>query len=136
VTAAPARAPAADGAPWTLVYDGACAFCRWCVDLVARWDTRRRVRAVPFQDAGALAALPPIPRPALEAAMHLVSPAGEVRAGADAMPAILRLLPAGRAAAWLFHVPGVPWLARRVYAAVARNRHRLGCGSSACRRGR
>jgi predicted DCC family thiol-disulfide oxidoreductase YuxK len=68
--------------------------------------------------------------------MHLVSPTGDVKAGAEAMPAILRLLPAGAAAALLFRVPGVPALAARIYAAVARNRHRLGCGSTACQRGR
>lgn len=133
--ARPPSSSAAARAPWTLLYDGECAFCRRCVALVARWDTHRRVRAIPFQDPDALAGLPPIPRSALEAAMQLVSPKGEVRAGAEAMPAILRLLPAGRAAAWLFGIPGVPFLAAHAYAAVARNRHRLGCGSAACRRG-
>lgn len=134
---APARAHERTraGGAWTLVYDGDCAFCRRCVDLVGRWDVHRRVRAVTFQDPDGLAGLPPIPRPALEAAMHLVSPSGEVRAGAEAVPAILRLLPLGPAAAWVFAIPGVPALAARFYGAVARNRHRLGCGSNACRRG-
>ncbi len=134
--AAPAAAPAGATAAWTLIYDGDCAFCGRCVALVRRWDTRGRVRVVPFQDPGALAGLPAIPRAALESAMQLVSPAGEVRAGAAALPAMLRLLPLGTPVAALFGIPGVPALAARVYAAVARNRHRLGCGSSTCRRGR
>jgi predicted DCC family thiol-disulfide oxidoreductase YuxK len=133
------RPPAGLPAPadtWTLIYDGECAFCRWCVGLVARWDAHARVRPVAFQDRAALDGLPPIPQSALEAAMHLVSPSGEVRAGAAAMPAVLRLLPAVAPMALLFRVPGVPGLAAWTYAAVARNRHRLGCGSSVCRRGR
>jgi predicted DCC family thiol-disulfide oxidoreductase YuxK len=121
---------------WVLVYDGECAFCRRCIALLARWDSRRHIRAVPFQDAAALAVLPPIPHRALEQAMHLVSPGDGIRAGAEAAPAILRLLPGGRPLATLFGIPGVPVLAARIYAAVARNRHRLGCGSAACRRGR
>jgi predicted DCC family thiol-disulfide oxidoreductase YuxK len=94
------------------------------------------VRAVPFQQPGALYGLPAIPRAALESAMQLVSPSGEVCAGAAALPALLRLLPMGSPVAALFRIPGVPALAARVYAAVARNRHRLGCGSTVCRRGR
>jgi len=130
-------APSGTGrAEWVLVYDGECRFCRSCIAVLARWDTRRRIRAVPFQDAASLAALPPIPRNALELAMHLISPRDEVRAGAEAAPALLRLLPAGGLFAAVFHVPGVPALAARLYAAVARNRHRLGCGSAACQRGR
>jgi len=133
VVAAPAGAARAQ---WVLVYDGECRFCRACVRLVERWDVHRRVRVVPFQDAGALAVLPAIPRPALEAAMQLVSPADEVRAGAEAAPALLGLLPGGGVLALMFRLPGFPALAARVYAVVARNRHRLGCGSTACRRGR
>jgi len=121
---------------WVLVYDGECRFCRSCIALLARWDTRRRISAVPFQDVVALAALPPIPRSALEQAMHLISPLDEVRAGAEVAPVLLRLLPAGGPLAAFFQVPGVPALAARLYAAVARNRHRLGCDSAACRRGR
>jgi predicted DCC family thiol-disulfide oxidoreductase YuxK len=134
--AARAAAPGGAAAAWTLIYDGDCAFCGRCVALVRRWDARGRVRAVPFQDPDALSGLPAIPRAALESAMHLVSPTGEVSAGAAALPVILRLLPLGTPVASLFRIPGVPVLASRVYETVARNRHRLGCGSTVCRRGR
>jgi len=96
---------------------------------------RGRLRFVPFQDAVDLAALPAIPRAALEAAMHLVGPDGSVCAGAEAAPALLRLLPAGLPLAMLFRVRGVPALAGVLYRAIARNRHRVGCGSAQCRRG-
>lgn len=121
---------------WTLIYDGDCRFCRRFVRLLERWDRRGRLRAVPFQSAAELALLPPIARASLEQAMHLVSPDGVVLAGAAAAPAILRLLPGGRLLAWTFRIPGVPAFAEVVYRSVARNRHRLGCGSSTCERGR
>lgn len=121
--------------PWTLIYDGDCAFCRRCVALLARWDRHSRVRAVPFQEEEGLVGLPPIPLQALGQAMHLATPDGAVLLGAAAAPAILRLLPGGIPLAWAFAVPGVERLAAAVYGVVARNRHRLGCGSATCTRG-
>lgn len=118
---------------WTVVYDGDCAFCRRCVRWLARWDRAARLAFVPFQDERALATLPPIPPAALTEAMHLVAPDGSVRAGAAAAPSILRLLPGGHPLALLFRVPGVPFLAARVYRAVARRRHQLAFGErTAC----
>ena len=67
--------------------------------------------------------------------MHVVTPDHEVLAGSLALPVILRLLPNGTPLALLFRIPGVPWVAARVYGQIARDRHRLGCGSAVCRRG-
>ncbi len=121
---------------WTLVFDGDCGFCRRCVALLAKWDRVGRLVYVPFQDAAALERLPPLDRHALEQAMHLVTPERMVYAGAAALPPILRIVPFGWTLAWTFRVPGVPWLAAKVYRQVARNRHRLGCGSRTCSLGR
>ena len=116
----------------TLIYDGDCAFCRRAVGVLRRWDHYGRIRYVMLQDHASLHRLPPIPREALERAMHLVTPAGEIYRGADAFRALLPVLKWGPAVGVLFSVPGVPALARRAYAIIARNRHRLGCGSSTC----
>jgi predicted DCC family thiol-disulfide oxidoreductase YuxK len=108
----------------TLIYDGECGLCRRSVDLVRRWDREHRVALVPFQDESRVQELG-IPLPALAAAMHLVRPDGRVFAGADAAPEILRLLPGGGALAWVFRVPGVLPLARRVYRWIAGRRRCL-----------
>ena len=121
---------------WTLIYDGDCAFCRRCVALLKKWDRAARLTFVPFRDAGALAVLRPIPRAALEQAMHLVAPDGRVFAGAAAVPPILRLMPRGRWLARPLSISGVPWAAGKAYRQIARNRHRLGCGSATCTLGR
>jgi predicted DCC family thiol-disulfide oxidoreductase YuxK len=121
---------------WHLVYDGDCAFCARCVALLQRWGPGAPIVYLPFQDQAALAALPPVARSDLEQAMHLFAPDGAVYAGAAAAPALLRLMPGGAALAAVFAVPGVPVLAAQVYRVIARHRHRLGCGSASCQRGR
>jgi predicted DCC family thiol-disulfide oxidoreductase YuxK len=117
---------------WSLIFDGECGFCRASVELLRGRDKDERLSFVPFQDIEALAPLPHIPRAELEQAMHLVAPDREVLKGAAALPAILRLIRGGPPLALLYRLPGVPWLAARAYRMVARNRHRLGCGSSTC----
>jgi len=116
----------------TLIYDGECGFCQRSVALLRRWDRERRIALVPFQDEARVAAFH-VPLPALAAAMHLVLPPpdGRVFAGADAVPQLLRLLPGKRWLAWLFHVPGVQPVARRLYAWIARRRRCLVRGSAA-----
>jgi predicted DCC family thiol-disulfide oxidoreductase YuxK len=115
----------------TLIYDGECGMCRRAVEFVRRADRERRIALVPFQDEGRVAAFG-IPLPALAAAMHLVLPDGRVLAGADAAPELLRLLPGWHWVAWVFGVPGVPPVARRVYRWIARRRRCLVRGYPAC----
>jgi len=120
---------------WLLVYDGQCAFCERCVALVQRWDRGGRVRAVPLQHTEAWQGTPGLTRSGLEQAMHLVSPRGQVFAGAGAAAPLLRVLPGGRILAAGLEIPFVRRAAAVVYAWVARHRHRLGCASPVCHRG-
>jgi acetyl esterase len=120
---------------WVLVYDGQCRFCERCVGLVRRWDLAGRVGTVPFQDAAAWEGTPGLSRDALEQAMHLVSPAGRVFAGAAAASPLLKLLPGGWILAAPLALPGAGRIAAAAYRWVARHRHRLGCTSPVCHRG-
>ncbi len=108
----------------TLIYDGDCGLCQQAVNLLRRWDREHVLRFVPFQD-GADVARFGIALPALAAAMHLILPDGRVYAGADALPELLRMFPGKRWLAPLFRIPGVPPLARRIYAWIASRRHCL-----------
>ncbi len=119
---------------WTLIYDGECEFCRRQVDRVARWDRNERITPVPFQDADL--SRYGLSRAAAEEAMHLVSPREEVWRGAQAGREIVQLLPGGKLLSWLFRLPGAMFIAERVYRWVARRRHRFGCESDVCRRGK
>ncbi len=108
----------------TLIYDGECGMCRQAVELLRRWDREHVLHFVPFQDEAAVARFR-IALPALAAAMHLILPDGRVYPGADAVPELLRLLPGKRWLAPLFRIPGVPPIARRVYAWIAVRRRCL-----------
>ena len=120
----PSMAWPADHSGPTLIYDGECGICRQAVDLLRRWDRERVLQYVPFQDEAKVREFG-IALPALAAAMHLVFPDGRVFAGADAIPALLRLLPRRRWLAPLFSLPGVMPAARRIYATIAARRHCL-----------
>lgn len=111
----------------TLVYDGNCGFCRRWVERLRRRDEAGRIALIPAAERSSVPGLPPLDAAALDRAMHLVLPDGTVLAGARALPAVLRLLPRWWLVAWVFRIPGVPWVADRVYAWVAARRHRFGC---------
>jgi predicted DCC family thiol-disulfide oxidoreductase YuxK len=115
-----------------LIFDGACGFCRRAAEALRRRDPGGLIELVPLQDPAVAARWPELAPEALDRAMHLVLPGGRVLAGADALPEILRRLPRWRRTAWVFSLPGSLFLARRAYALIARNRHRLGCRTSGC----
>lgn len=76
--------------------------------------------------------LPPLSDAELERALQVVLPDGRVAAGARGIIALLPWLPGGGVLAGVAQLPGVAPLADRLYEAVSRRRHRLGCGGDAC----
>jgi len=118
----------------TLVYDRECELCRWAQGLILRWDRRRRIGYLAFQDPRFPEWFPELNRddsagvwPHGEAprAMLFIDDGGRLRIGLDAFRAMLPRLAGGRLLAWLFYFPGVSWLAGRFYDWLARNRYRL-----------
>ncbi len=117
------------GPPYTLVYDGDCAFCVRSADLVATWARGGTVEVVPFQRAGVKERFPWIPADAYAEAMQLVGPGNETWSGAAAAERLAAILPGGRPLGCLFAIPFARPLANRLYRLIARNRYRLGCGA-------
>lgn len=115
------------GMPLLLV-DGDCGFCM----RAATWMSRHTagLEIVPFQqvDVAALG-LDPV---AVTKHLHTVAD-GDVRVGSAAVAEALRhgsfMM---RFAALMLDAPGLRWVAQRGYDLVARSRHRLPGGSSAC----
>lgn len=99
----------------TLIFDGACAFCRRWIERVHRWDRHARLKFLPYQTADLEARFFSVSRTACMQRMHLVAADGRVFAGAAAGREVLRRLPGG----WLwsapFRLPGGLWVADRVY---------------------
>jgi len=112
---------------YTLLYDGECPLCRRAVSRVEAWDREGRVELLPAQDPAVPERFPWLAEEALMGSMHLVGPGNETREGAAAVEELAGILPRWRWAAWLFRLPLVRPLGRRVYRWVARNRYRVSC---------
>lgn len=110
------------GTPYVpvFVFDGACGFCRRWVE---RWQKRTgpRVLMLPFQTPGVLRALGIHRRDAARASWF-VEPDGRRSVGADAVFRLLRQGEGTRLAARLGLLPGVRWVAGRVYRFIAGHR--------------
>lgn len=113
----------------TLVYDGDCAFCTSCVELMHRLGLEvDTVIAWQHADLGALG----LAREQCEQAVQLVED-GRVTSGHEAVGRLLlRQRPWWRALGAPLLVPPTSWLGRAAYRWVADNRHRLPGGTPAC----
>jgi predicted DCC family thiol-disulfide oxidoreductase YuxK len=112
-----------------LVYDGDCAFCGRCARVLEKIGPEVEIVAWQFTD---LAELGVSEEQATEA-VRLVQIDGTVCSGHAAIAAALKT--AGRL--WqivgrIVLLPGVSWMAAKVYRLVARNRYRLPGGTPAC----
>jgi predicted DCC family thiol-disulfide oxidoreductase YuxK len=109
---------------FALLFDADCGFCRWATDRILAWDRGRRLRPVALQDAEAGELLRGVPYERRVASWHLVSPEGRVYSAGAAVGPLLRLLPGGTPLAAF--ADAFPRTTARAYAAIARNRGRLG----------
>jgi glyoxylase-like metal-dependent hydrolase (beta-lactamase superfamily II)/predicted DCC family thiol-disulfide oxidoreductase YuxK len=119
---------------WRLWYDDQCEVCQAGVAWL-RWLDRGRGRVDPIQLSRALeeGALPRAGVEELSRHLHVAAPDGRLLVGASAVAALARLFalttPVGR----LAQLPGLAWLADRLYGWVAANRYSLSrCRGGAC----
>ena len=114
-----------------LLYDGDCAFCTTCAQLVEK-RIRPDADVVAWQFAD-LAALGVTAEQATDA-VQWIEADGSVRSGHEAIAAMLcRAGRIWRIAGGVLLLPGISWPAARVYRLVAANRHRLPGGTPACK---
>ena len=118
-----------------VLFDGMCPLCRKSVAILKRLDWLRRLS---YHDARDFEHLPesavPLEQERMLQEMHLVTPdRKKVYAGFHAFRWIAGRLPLLWAIWPLLFLPGVPWLGRRVYRWVAKNRYNLvPCHDGAC----
>ena len=119
----------------TVLYDGSCSLCRASVARVRPFDKRRRIEFLDLHDPSAPQRFPLIDRDAAMRWMQAVDPNGRVSSGADAWARIGALLPGWNLLVWILLLPGLHWLAVKVYAWIARNRYRWNrsvCSGGTC----
>ena len=112
-----------------LLYDGDCAFCTNCAHLLERM--RPDAEIVPWQFSD-LADLGVTEEQAVDA-VQWIETDGTVRSGHEAIASVLKTAgPVWRIAGRVLLLPGISWIAAKVYVLVARNRYRLPGGTPAC----
>jgi predicted DCC family thiol-disulfide oxidoreductase YuxK len=108
-----------------IIYDGDCAFCRRSIALIQRRDRDNHFEYLPRQEPGLEGRFPQIAEGDFDTGMRLIEPDQTVHVGADAIYRIARKLPYYRRWAWMYKVPVIRGVTRRVYAWVAKNRLKL-----------
>ena len=118
----PDRAPN-EIAPWVLVFDGDCGFCRYCVDYaraVTDVEANHGVRYEPYQQVAPQ--YPDISVEEFKASIRLITPTTRHR-GADAAFRVLALAPRLRGWLWCYRfVPLFALIAEALYRFTARHR--------------
>jgi len=114
-----------------ILFDGHCKFCTRSAKRLARWF-KASVVARSFQDEGVLDAMPGVSYDACMKRMHVVTPAGRVFAGAEAVTRVLARTPVVGFLFFLYYVPGVRQLSELAYDLVAKYRYRLFGKTEAC----
>ncbi|HET7416368.1 MAG TPA: DCC1-like thiol-disulfide oxidoreductase family protein [Solirubrobacterales bacterium] len=108
---------------WTLLYDGACGFCKWILAGLLWLDRDRRLRPLALQEEEAEGLLAELDPDLWMASFHLVTPAGELTSAGEALPSLLELVRGGRVPAAILR--RFPSLTARGYRWIAENRIQL-----------
>ncbi len=113
----------------TVYYDGDCSVCSKSMARLKRLDRGGRVRAVPFAGANLPAG---ITERDARRELHVVSSAGRIYRGWQAVSKLLRLSRRTWLVGAVGAVPPFRWLGAIGYRLFARHRYRFhsGCGSS------
>ena len=101
-----------------LVCDGRCSFCRRWRARIARRDRSDAFEFVSRPTEGLTKRFPKLVEGDFNTGMRLIAPDQAIYVGADAVYQIVRRLRCWRRIAWWYHVPGIHWLTRTVYARV------------------
>ena len=108
-----------------ILYDDECWMCTFQMRMLTWLDWCDVARLVPASDPECLKLAPGLTREGLMEAIHCVRVDGSVLRGARALRFIGMRMPLLVPMALVLWVPGVIWIAERIYDWVSRNRHLL-----------
>jgi predicted DCC family thiol-disulfide oxidoreductase YuxK len=112
-----------------LLYDGDCAFCTSCARLLERIGPNAEIVAWQSTDLAELG----VTEEQASEAVQWVQIDGAVRSGHAAIAATLNTAgPIWKAIGHAVLLPGISWIAAKVYRLVAENRYRLPGSTPAC----
>jgi predicted DCC family thiol-disulfide oxidoreductase YuxK len=125
---------AIEDAPYKVLYDGDCQFCRESVKLLKQLDQTNLTEPVALTEQVLHDLHVPASMDECFAQMHVVSRSGEMFVGYFAIVRLAKLFPKTRLLAWLAEhlVPAA--IGSRLYRLVANNRYRFRrCDSGRCK---
>jgi predicted DCC family thiol-disulfide oxidoreductase YuxK len=108
-----------------VLYDGDCSMCTFQMRVLGWLDWFNVARLTPLSDPLAGQVAPHVKREDLLEAIHCVTPDGRIHRGARCLRHVGLRIPLLFPLALILWVPGVIWVAEKIYAWVARNRYVL-----------
>jgi predicted DCC family thiol-disulfide oxidoreductase YuxK len=108
--------------PHTVLYDDECSFCTFQMKLLSWLDWGNKFALVPASNPRVAVLAPQLTAQQLNEAIHCVTENGRIHRGARAIRFISMRLPLLLPLAAVLWLPGVIFVAERVYAFISRNR--------------
>ena len=108
-----------------VLYDETCPLCTFQMRVVTWLDWFNVVSLLPISHPRAAQVAPSVTREALLEAIHCVAKDGQIYRGARCLRFIGLRMPLGAPLALVLWIPGVIWVAERIYQWISRNRHLL-----------
>ena len=108
-----------------VLYDDGCPFCTFQMRVVSWLDWFNTVSLLPLSHPRAGEVAPALTREDLLEAIHCVARDGRIHRGARCLRFIGMRMPLAVPVALVLWVPGVIWVAEKIYAWVSRHRHLL-----------
>ena len=105
-----------------VLYDGECPLCIFQMKMLTWLDWLNKLALIPLTDPRAQQVAPQLDREQLLAAMHCVAKNGRIYRGARCIRFVGMRLPLLVPLALVLWVPGVIWIAEKMYDLIARNR--------------
>ncbi|MGV3772750.1 MAG: thiol-disulfide oxidoreductase DCC family protein [Verrucomicrobiales bacterium] len=111
--------------PHIVLFDDECPMCSFQMKTLTWLDWLNRLAFVPLSHPKAAQVAPHLGREELLEAIHCVTPEGKIYRGARCIRFVGMRLPLLIPVALFLWIPGVIWIAERIYMWVSRNRHLL-----------
>ncbi len=108
-----------------VLYDDACPMCTFQMRVLTWLDWFNGIGLLPLSDARAAVVAPGLGREALLEAIHCVAKDGKIYRGARCIRFVGMRMPLLVPVALFLWLPGVIWVAEKIYLWVSRNRHLL-----------
>lgn len=111
--------------PNAVLYDNECSFCTFQMKVLSWLDWGNRFALIPAADARGAQLAPSLTATQLNEAIHCVTPDGQIHRGARAIRFIALRLPLLFPLFVVLWLPGVIYIAERIYAWISRNRQTI-----------